>query len=133
MPFYSGKLGFLQVNGASYPMEDWSLDIEIEEVEVTNFQSGGFKSLLNGIAGGTFSATGPYNGSQPFPFTAAGAVTQTGGSTSNGFTAQMTFGLAPGLSVQHWVIITAASVKQNVKEKATLEISGSLTGNAVAV
>lgn len=133
MPFYSGKQGFLTVGGVSYPMEEWSLDIEIEEVEVTNFQSGGFKSLLNGIAGGTFSATGPYNGTQPFPFTAAGAVAQNGGSSSNGITATFTFGIAPGLSVTHFVIITAASVKQNVKEKATIEISGSLTGNAVAI
>lgn len=133
MPFYSGKQGFLTVNGTSYPMEEWSLDIEIEEVEVTNFQSGGFKSLINGIAGGTFSATGPYNGTQPFGFTAANIVTQNGGSTSNGITGTFTFGIAPGLSVTHYVIITASSVKQNVKEKATLEISGSLTGNAVAV
>ena len=133
MPFYSGKQGSLQVGGVSYPMEEWSLDIEIEEVEVTNFQSGGFKSLINGIAGGTFSATGPYNGLQPFLFTAAGAVTQTGGTTSNGVTGTFTFGIAPGLSVTHYVIITASSIKQNVKEKATIEISGSLTGAAVAV
>ena len=133
MPFYSGKQGFLTVNGTSYPMEEWSLDIEIEEVEVTNFQSGGFKSLINGIAGGTFSSTGPYKGIQPFGFTAANIVTQNGGSTSNGITGTFTFGIAPGLSVTHYVIITASSVKQNVKEKATLEISGSLTGNAVAV
>lgn len=133
MAFFSGKLGWLAVNGLSYPMEEWSLDIEIEEVEVTNFQSGGFKSLMNGIAGGTFSASGPYNGSQPFPFTALGILGQTGGYTNNGLTAAMTFGLAQGISVTHWVIITSASTKQNVKEKATLEISGSLTGNAVAV
>jgi hypothetical protein len=133
MPFYSGKQGFLQVSGVSYPMEEWSLDIEIEEVEVTNFQSGGFKSLINGIAGGTFSATGPYNGIAPFVPTKAGALLQNGANTGNGVTGTFTFGIASGLSFTHYVIITASSVKQNVKEKATLEISGSLTGNAVAV
>lgn len=133
MPFYSGKQGSLLVSGVSYPMEEWSLDIEIEEVEVTNFQSGGFKSLINGVAGGTFSATGPYNGAQPFAPTYAGATGQNGGNTSNGITGTFTFGIAPGISFTHYVIITASSVKQNVKEKATLEISGSLTGNAVAI
>lgn len=124
MPFYNGKNGFLTIEGVSYPMEEWSLDIEIEEVEVTNFMSGGFKSLLGGVAGGSISASGPYNGTSPITPTLAGVLT---GNAGQGALGTFTFGLAAGASFTWPVLVTGVSVTQNVKEKATLEISGSLT------
>lgn len=124
MPFYNGKNGFLQIGGLSYPMEEWSLDIEIEEVEVTNFMSGGFKSLLGGIAGGSVSASGPFDGTIPFSPTLAGVIA---GNAGQGALGTFTFGLGVGTSITWPVLITGASIGQNVKEKATLEISGSLT------
>lgn len=124
MPFFNGKNGSLLIDGVTYPMEEWSLDIEIEEVEVTNFMSGGFKSLLGGIAGGSISASGPYNGTIPFAPTLAGVLA---GNAGQGALGTFTFGLGGGVSYSWPVLITGASVAQNVKEKATLEISGSLT------
>lgn len=120
MPFFSGKNGYFIANGITYPMEEWSLDIEVEEVEVTNFMSGGFKSLLGGIAGGSVSASGPYGGTSPLAETLTGTVVS------------FTFGLSAGAAFTYPVLITGISFGQNVKEKATLEISGSLT-NAPAI
>ena len=117
MPFFSGKNGSFAANGVVYPMEEWSLEFEVEEVEVTNFMSLGFKSLIGGIAGGTVSASGPYNGSAPLAETLSGTVVP------------FTFGVGVGASFTYPVLITGVSYGQNVKEKATLEISGSLTNN----
>lgn len=119
MPFYSGKNGSFTANGVSYPMEEWSLDIEVEEVEVTNFLSGGFKSLLGGIAGGSVSASGPFNGSEPTALALQGTIVP------------FAFGVGVGAGYTYPVLITGVSIKQNVKEKATLEITGSLTNNPV--
>lgn len=117
MPFFSGKNGFFIADGVTYPMEEWSLEYEIEEVEVTNFLSLGFKSVLGGIVGGTVSASGPYGGGSPLAQALTGTVVA------------FTFGLGVGASFTHPVLITGVSFGQNVKEKATLEISGSLTNN----
>lgn len=117
MPFYNGKNGSFTANGVTYPMEEWSLDFEIEEVEVTNFTSLGFKSVLGGIAGGSVSASGPFNGSHPLALALEGTVVS------------FNFGVGAGASFTYPVLITGVSFAQNVKEKATLEISGSLTNN----
>ncbi len=117
MPFFSGKNGFFVANGTTYPMEEWSLEIEVEEVEVTNFMSLGFKSLLGGIAGGSVSASGPFNGTSPLATALQGTVVP------------FTFGVGVGASFTYPVLITGVSFGQNVKEKATREISGSLTNN----
>lgn len=126
MPFFNGKGGSLTIEGASYPMEEWSLEIEIEEVEVTNFLSGGFKSVLGGIAGGSISASGPYDGTIPFAPTLAGVIA---GNAGNGAIGTFIFGVSSAVTYTWGVLITGATVSQNAKEKATLEISGSLTNN----
>jgi hypothetical protein len=116
MPFYAGKNGSLSVGGTAYPMDTWSLSIDVDEVEVTNFQSAGQKSLIAGIAGGAVSASGPYNGAAP----------------SAGSLASFTFGLASGVtlgSTSYQVLITSVKVDTTVKEKATIEVTGSLAAN----
>lgn len=128
MPFYTGKYGFLTVGGASFPMEEWSLEVEIEEVEVSNFNSGGVKSLLGGLIGGSFSASGPYAGAIP-GLGDLDSISVQAANLGNGAIGSFTFGVGPGKSFTYPVLITNASVSQNVKEKATVEISGSLTNN----
>jgi len=117
MPFFSGKTGSLTVNGITLPMEEWSLEFEVEEVEVTNFMSQGLKSLIGGIVGGTVSASGPYSGVSPLDLALDGTVVS------------FFFGLGGGAGFTRNVLITGVSFGQNVKEKATLEISGSLTNS----
>lgn len=124
MAFFNGKNGSLTIGGVVYPMEEWSLDIEIEEVEVTNFMSGGFKQVMGGIAGGSVSASGPYNGTSPITTTPNGVTV---GNIGYGAIGQFDFGLAAGVGFSWPVLVTGVSIGQNVKEKATIEISGSLT------
>lgn len=116
MPFYAGKNASFTIGGVTYPMDTWSIAIETEEVEVTNFQSGGQKSLIAGIQSGTVSASGPYNGTAP----------------SSGALASFTFAVAPGVLIgaaPFQVLITSVTVDTSVKEKATIEVSGSLAAN----
>lgn len=114
MPFYAGKNATLSIGGTAYPMDTWSIAIETEEVEVTNFQSGGQKNLIAGIQGGTVSASGPYNGTAP----ASGAL------------ASFTFGISGAVTLgPYQVLITSVTVDTTVKEKATIEVTGSLAAN----
>lgn len=115
MPFYAGKGGWFDIDGVQYPMDTWSVSIETDEVEVTNFQSLGQKNLIAGIQGGTVSASGPYNGTAP----------------TSGALAFFTFGLATGgPSIgPYQVLITSVKVDTAVKEKATIDISASLAAN----
>lgn len=114
MPFYAGKNASLSIGGVAYPMDTWSIAIETEEVEVTNFQSVGQKSLIAGIQGGTVSASGPYNGTAP----------------SSGALAQFSFGVGGGIFIgPYQILITSVTVDTSVKEKATIEVSGSLAAN----
>ena len=123
MPFYAGKGGFFAINNVQFPMDNWSISVDVEEVEVTNFQSLGFKSLIAGLQGGTVSASGPYNGASITP----------------GVLAAFTFGLAtspaaislsPPIQLGLFqVLITSVKIDTSVKEKATIEVTGTLAAN----
>ena len=62
MAYYAGKNGFVTVGSPAVriPLEEWSMELEVEEVDLTNFESYGMNSILGGIRGGTISASGPY-------------------------------------------------------------------------
>jgi hypothetical protein len=122
MPFYAGKGGFFTINNASFPMDTWSISVDVDEVEVTNFQSQGFKSLIAGVQGGSVTASGPYNGSSIIP----------------GVLAAFTFGLStiPQVSLSPPIqlgvfqaLITSVKIDTSVKEKATIEVTASLAAN----
>jgi hypothetical protein len=114
MPFYAGKGGSISIGGASYPMDTWSISVDVDEVEVTNFQSLGNKSLIAGVQGGSVSASGPYGG----------------GTITAGTLANFTFGVGVGASLGTFqVLITSVKIDTSVKEKATIEVTGSLAAN----
>ena len=114
MPFYAGKGGSFTIGATAYPMDTWSVSIDVDEVEVTNFQSSGNKSLIAGVQGGSVSASGPYGG----------------GTITSGALASFTFGVATGVSVGTFqVLITSVKIDTSVKEKATIEVTGSIAAN----
>jgi hypothetical protein len=117
MPFYAGKTGFISVLGINLTLEEWSLELEVEEIELTNFESYGFKSIIGGIRGGTISGSGTYNGTTPLSQFQSGTIVSAklGLITSTGF----------GFPVS--ILITGMTFGMNVKEKATFEFSGTLT------
>lgn len=112
MAYYAGKNASITIGGVLYPMDNWSLDDNIEELDVTNFTTGGEKALIAGITGGSMSTSGPYTGLTPV----AGAT---------GF---ITFDVGGGGgAATRRILITSVKKATAVKDKATLEISGSIT------
>jgi len=123
MPFYAGKTGYISVAPTiagvhvRQTLEEWSLELETEEVELTNFESYGFKSIIGGIRGGTVSGSGVYNGVVPLtPFQAGTLV-------------DIDLGLLQTGSISFMVsaLLTGMTFGMNVKEKATFEFSATLT------
>lgn len=60
--FFSGLGGSFIAAGIVFPMSEWTLDIEISEIDVTNFKSaGGWREFLNGFKSGRITAKGPFD------------------------------------------------------------------------
>jgi len=124
MAYYAGKNGFLNIAGAAQPLEEWSLELETEEVEFTNFESFGMKSILGGIRGGTVSGSGVMD-------SVAGAAVLTSFSTAatSGTIIEVECGFVKtgtvGITVK--AVLTSLTIGNNVKEKATFEFSGTLS------
>lgn len=119
MPYYAGKLASFSFAGTVFTMDSWTLDENVEEVEVTNFATvdptaplnGAVRTVIPGVPGGTFTASGPYSGAAPLKGTYGMAV----------------FGAGQGNAASRSVLITNVKISTQVKDKATLEISGSIT------
>lgn len=114
MPFYAGKGGSMTIAGTAYPMDTWSVAYETDEVEVSNFQSSGQKSYIAGMLGGTVTTSGPYNGTAP----------------TSGTIISVTCGLASGVNLPALqILVTSVTVDTTVKEKATIEVQGTIAAN----
>jgi hypothetical protein len=127
MAYYTGKTGFLSITpvggtATRLPLEEWSMELETEEVEFTNFESYGMKAILGGIRGGTVSGSGQFEG-------VAGGAILTDFQTNTGKVVDVELGLVQtgtiGFSVK--AVLTGLTFGNNVKEKATFEFSGTLT------
>lgn len=129
MAYFAGKTGFLTIAGAAQPLEEWSLELETEEVEFTNFESWGMASILGGIRGGTVSGSGVLDG------IAGGAVlTSFSTAATSGAVVAIECGLnktgSVGITVQ--AVLTGLTMGTNVKEKATFEFTATLTNMSTA-
>lgn len=124
MAYYAGKTGFLNIATVAQPLEEWSLELETEEVEFTNFESFGMKSILGGIRGGTVSGSGVMD-------SVAGAAVLTSFSTAatSGTIIEVECGFVKtgsiGITVK--AVLNSLTIGNNVKEKATFEFSGTLS------
>lgn len=133
MAYYVGKTGFVKFTNSSavvtsLPLAEWSLELENDEVDFSNFESGGAKSIAGGFFGGTISASGPYEGGAITTstiladFRAGKIVTVELGLLATG---------AIGFSV--YVLLKSVSVNMDVKEKANFEFTGTLTNMDTAL
>lgn len=57
----SGKTGWFLHNSVNYTASTWSISLEGNPVDVTSFQSSGWKQFIAGVAGGRISVEGFYN------------------------------------------------------------------------
>lgn len=130
MAYFAGKKGYITFstppNGqpVMLPLEEWSLDLETEEVEFTNFESFGMKTLLGGIRGGTISGSGSYES-----VACAGMLSTFSTPATSGEVCLVELGIdrtgTIGFPVK--VILTSLTIGNNVKEKVTFEFEGTLT------
>lgn len=124
MAYFVGKNAAIVINGLPYCLSDWAIDITSEEVDLTTFcsigQAGtavgnvrGVNTVVGGIIGGSMSASGPYTGAAP----------------TSGDIYSIIFYLASpgGPSFTQTFLITSVRITQNVRDKAMLEIAGTLT------
>lgn len=113
MAFYPGKNASITIGGITYPGDSWGLDDETEEVDVTNFTSGGIQELIAGIDKGTIQVTGVYKGSIP----------------TKGATATFVLGIGGGLTATKLALITKVRTFTDVKGKAAWEVNASITAS----
>jgi hypothetical protein len=124
MAYFVGKNAGIVINGQPYCLTDWALDITTEEVDLTTFcsvgQAGtvvgpvrGVNTVVGGIVGGSMTASGPYQGAAP----TSGEI----------YTVVFYLATPTGPSFTQTFLITSVRVTQNVRDKAMLEIAGTLT------
>jgi hypothetical protein len=61
MAFYSGKNGSVAVGNTTYKFSDWSLNMDGNLPNVTNFSSSGCRENLDGINEADITLSGPYD------------------------------------------------------------------------
>ena len=127
MAYFTGKTGYLKITpdggtATALPLEEWGLELETDEVEFTNFESYGMKSILGGIRGGTVSGSGSLES------VAVGTVL-TAYQTGSGKIVEIELGLnvtgTIGINVK--AVLTGLTFGDNVKEKATFEFAATLS------
>lgn len=128
MAYFVGKNAAIVINSVPYCLTDWNLEVNSEEVDITTFcsvgQAGtvvgqvrGVNTVVGGVIGGSMTATGPYTGGAPSAGEIYPVIFYLGSPT----------GPQNGPSFTQTFLITSVRVTQNVRDKATLEISGTLT------
>lgn len=139
MAYFTGKTGYLKIKPAaqgglltSLPLEEWSLELETEEVEFTNFETYGMKAILGGIRGGTVSGSGVFD-------SVSSAAILTDFQASSGKIVEVELGLkndlVTPLGITVYAVLTGLTIGDNVKEKVTFEFTGTLSNmdNATGV
>lgn len=117
MAFFTGKTGSVSIGGSTQPLTDWSADFKVENVDVTNFASGGYQANEAGIASAEISANGPYDGSIGLQPGASGTFILTASSDVG----------APSFTVA--ARVTSVKVDVNVKGVAMVNISATSNGS----
>lgn len=127
MAYFTGKTGYLKVTpsggtATSLHLEEWSLELETEEVEFTNFETYGMKAILGGIRGGTVSGSGTLE-------SVSGGAMLAAFQTGSGTIVEVELGLTltGTIGINLFAVLTGLTIGNNVKEKATFEFSGTLS------
>jgi len=57
----AGKGGSIAFGASNLALREWTLDMRVDPIDVTNFDSAGFKENIAGLTSAAISARGPYN------------------------------------------------------------------------
>lgn len=122
--YYCGKLGSILIGGVAYPLENWELTSSVEPIEVSNFTIPlGQEAYCAGLFGGTITCSGPLTslGSPD-----AGIIA---GRPTAGNYYVFTLGVGPGFAYTVTAMITEIVPSQDIKGRATLDITAQITPN----
>lgn len=116
----SGVSGAVLVGTISYAFKDFTINMDNKLVDVSNFNTGGFRQYCNSLSGCTLDFNGPYDIG---PASSGGNETITLG-TSYSFTCKIN----STISLVFTAIVNKISLSQNVEEAAMLKVSATVNG-----
>jgi hypothetical protein len=119
--FVSGKRGWVAVGTTSalrYKFSDWSLTIDGDDPDCTNFESGGATENIDGIDDGSLRLTGPWDvGNMPL---------------QRGTVYTFHLGVMTGFEFVINARVKTITPSQKVRGKAEIEVTAKTTGPFVA-
>jgi hypothetical protein len=122
--YYIGKQGSIAIGNAVFPLDKWELTSETQAVEVSNFSVPfGQEAYVPNLIGGTISCSGP--------LTSLGTPNNAdiAGRPCAGQYAVFTLGVGIGLSYAVTALIDSIKPSQDVKDKASVEITATVSPN----
>lgn len=115
--YLAGKSASVSVAGTLYRFKKWKLDMKAGVLNVTNFQSGGYREVVPGIIEASLELEGPYDGgNMPLTVGTSYAFTLTYSGAINILVTAMVAKIAPDVDVEKEEII-----------HVTAEVSGTFT------
>jgi predicted secreted protein len=57
----AGKSGNFTVGASAWELSEWTMDMATEAVDITNFNSGGYREVIAGLTDAKITARGPFN------------------------------------------------------------------------
>lgn len=116
----AGTQGSVQVGTANYAFKTWTINMDEKMVDVSNFNTGGYRVYVGSLKGATLDFDGPYDvgpsgsgGNEPLVL-----------GTSYSFT----LGVNSTVSLVVSAIVNKITLSQNVEEAAMLKVSATVTG-----
>lgn len=119
MAFLAGKGGGVTVGVAVWKLSSWTLDMQTDALDVTNFESSGYKENIAGLTSGRISARGPFDST---------AMALTAG-TSYTFTLEVSSTVSYTVTARVTNISTTTDVTRPVEVSITAESTGSFTAS----
>ena len=118
MAIFSGKSGNVAIDTVNWKLREWTLDMDTDIVDVSNFLSSGKRENLDGLTKASISCRGPYD---------TGSMALTSGNTAN-------FVLKVGGAITFTVTARIAKIRPsvNVEGAGEIEINAESTGNFTA-
>lgn len=114
----AGKSGSIGFGASNFALREWTVDMRIDPIDTTNFDSAGYKENIAGLIGATISARGPYN---------QGAMAVTGGSS---YAFNLRVNSTTGFAVT--ARVTSIRLVTGVDNAVQVDISAESTGSFTA-
>ena len=107
--YLSGKYAFFKIGTVGQQFDNWELDEAAEFVDCSNYLSQGHEDGVDGLANGTWSTSGPWDGGTP---PAPGSIIT------------VTFGATALITSTRRVYVERAKLSGPLRGKVSIDLSG---------